>query len=249
VRYATRMLAPSRQFHLVPLADALEGDVAFRAITDRYTAVDVQLSSDPLAADRAFTEENGDELGPGHYRHRSLADKLGEAGMARVRRFFTALLLELTREGDRLVWFADGGLDDLDDEHDDDRLVLRGGVADARLNGSFVLSGGERGQLAHQAQRLGNHDRLRAVAGPGLSLAAVLPRLTLASPVPTCSARLDVGHRPFAALGALLPFVGLFFEELKNGTRLRLVSGLLSPEEMGAAVANARDAAGPFRRV
>lgn len=238
---------PPGQFHVVPIADRGGAFADFHAErAARYAAVDVQLSSDELAADEAFTAEYGDRVGKGRYRHCSLADKLGEEGIARVRSFVTALLLALTGEGDRFVWFIDGaGLGDVrDDEPGDDRLVVRGWVDDARINGSFAFFGGERDELVHECQRLGHYDRVRAIAGPGLSLARVSSELTLASPVPTCSARLEVGLHRFAALEAVLPLVGLFFEELANGTRLRLMSGVLSREEIDAAVARARDAVG-----
>jgi hypothetical protein len=235
------MVDPSGQFRVVPISEGGNTDAHFRAvIAARYVAVDVQLSGDELAADEAFTAEYGDRVGPGRYRHCSLADKLGEDGMVRVRRFVAALLLSLSGEGDRLVWFVNGVDDVCDDEPSEDRLVLRGCVGDARLNGSFALFGGERDALVYHCQRLGHYDRVRGLVGPGLSLAQVSTKLTIGSPVPTCSPRLEVGQYRFAALEATLPLVRLFFEELANGSRLRLVSGALSLEDITTTVAQAR---------
>lgn len=237
------MLDQPGQFQVAPIPAALG------AIAARYAVVDVQLAGDALARDEAFVREHGDLIAPGHYRHRTLTDKLGAEGMARVRRFVADLLGALTTEGDRFVFCLSGGLRaDLDDEHRDDRLLLSGGVDEAGLGGAFVLFGGEREDLDFEVQRLGDHDRLRGLAGPGLTLAQVLPQLTLASPVPTTSERLQAGREPFAALQAVLPRARLFFEELGNGTRLRLVSGRLARGEIEAAVVAVRGSLGAPRR-
>jgi hypothetical protein len=121
--------------------------------------------------------------------------------------------------------------------------LISGWVAEARINGSFVLFGGERDQLPFEVRRLGDYDRVRGITGPGLSLAEVLTKLTMASPVPTCSVRLDSGRTPVAALEAMLPIAGLLFEEVNNGTRLRLVSSKLSRSQMEDAVAAVRRSA------
>jgi hypothetical protein len=152
--------------------------------------------------------------------------------------------MALTGDGDRFIWFLNGGLrSDLDDEYSDDRLLVSGWVNEARLNGSFVLFGGERENLVFEVQRIGDYDLVRGIAGPGLSLAKILSRLTLANPVPTSVVRLSVGPNYLAALEAVLPIAGLFFEEIDNGTRLRLVSGTLSRAQMEAAVIAVRAAA------
>jgi hypothetical protein len=230
------------QFDVVPLPAEYEEDRRFRnVIGTRYAALDVQLTGDDLARDEAFTQEHGEQIGPGHYRHRSLVDKLGEEGVARVRRFVGDVLLDLTEEGDRFVWFVLGGLDEgLDDEHSDDRLVLSGWVDEARINGSMVFFGSEREDVPYQAQRIGDYDRIRGLAGPGLSLARVLQVLTLACPIPTSTVHRQVGRPHLAALEAVLPIGRLFFEELYNGTRMRLVSRTLPPARMEDAVARAR---------
>jgi hypothetical protein len=230
------------QFHVVPIPAVVEEDHRFRAlIAAGYAAVDVQLSGDALANDEAFTQEYGHLVERGRYRHASLVDELGEEGMARVRRFVADLLFALTSENDRFVWFLTGRLRaDLDDEHSDDRLLISGWVDEARINGSFVLFGGERDQVPFEARRLGDYDRVRGIAGPALSLADVLTKLTLASPVPTSAARIYAGRSHLAALEAVLPIAGLFFEEIDNGTRLRLVSGKISSARMEDAVASVR---------
>jgi hypothetical protein len=229
-------------FRLIPLPDAFEEDLQLRAVVDGYTAIDVQLTGDALTADEAFTEEYGRMIGPGHYRHESLADRLGAAEIARVRRFVAALLRELTIEGDGFVWFLDGASGEPGDEPGDERIWVRGYVDEARFNGSFVICGDEREGVSEQAERLGRYDRVRGAAGPGLSLARVLPALGLATPIPTSSVRLSVGP-PFVALAALLPLVDLFFEEVRNGTRLRLVTQSLSIAQIARAVVAARLAA------
>jgi hypothetical protein len=245
------MVDEPRQFHVVPLPATFDEDRHFCAvIAARYAAVDVQLSGNDLANDEAFAHEYGDPIGRGRYRHRSLADKLGVDGIARVRRFVADLLCALTGESDRFVWFLKGSLrDDLDDEHSDnfpdaqgDRLLVSGWVDEAALNGSFVLFGGEREDLAFEAQRLGHYDCVRGIAGPRLSLASVLAKLTLANPLPTSSVRLSAGPNHLVTLDAVLTIAALFFEEINNGTRLRLVSGTLSREQIETTVAVVRAA-------
>lgn len=142
------------------------------------------------------------------------------------------------------MWFTSGGLDEkLDAKHSDDRLLVSGWVEEAGFNGSFALFGGERIDLPFEVRRFGDYDCVRGIAGPGLSLAQVLTKLTLASPVPTSSMRHYSGPTPLAPLEAMLSISGLFFEELHNGTRLRLVSGKLSRAQMEEAVATARRSA------
>lgn len=95
------------------------------------------------------------------------------------------------------------------------------------LGGAFTIFEVAAGDLEGFASLFGACDRVAGLAAPMGSLRAVLSRLSLAAAIPT-------GQRyrfasPFelvdtSALARVLEHGRLFFEEIDNGTRLRLIS-------------------------
>jgi hypothetical protein len=74
------------------------------------------------------------------------------------------------------------------------------------------------------------------MAPPG-EVRALLASLRLAEPVPTTDPALFFQRPTFDALQSVLAHGAFFFEELDNGTRLRLVSASLSQAELTSRVA------------
>src|SRR5262245_47389338 len=119
------------QFRVVPA----------KAIAQEYVVVEVQLSSDALANDEAFTDHYGEQLGPSRYRYRSLIDVSSAEELARIREFITRLLTGLLDEDDRFVWFLNGGVAADDELRCEECIRIRGWVEDTNFNGSYAIFG------------------------------------------------------------------------------------------------------------
>jgi hypothetical protein len=208
---------------------ALHGTSAF---------VDVQLVDDTIANDAVFTREMR-APGPGpQYTPMSLAERLGINGIARVRCFVAELVSRLAGNTKSLVLFAKGIDLSRGDSGDvpEDFVVVHACADQMRLNGRVTIFGIPTNELATYDHLLGDFDTLRGVATTADRLSDTLRLLPLHEPVPTTTPWNVLGPASFATLDAALQTSRFFFEEVRNGTRLRLISRFISADEVGAAV-------------
>lgn len=238
-----RIREPER-FHVVSLAGAPGGDCPLqRLAVDGLVVVDVQLTDLQTATDEAFTWEYGKAVAPGRYRHQCLPERIGGDEMLRIRRFVATLLAELAGGDGSVVWFISGGMPEDDRISLPDHVHVTASMLDsAGANCSSVLYSTpcDHSELECQLRQLGNFDRVRGAMGHGLLFPHVLSILTLGNPLPSASLQRIGGPDQLSALTAVLAHASLFFEEVNNGTRLRLVTGSKTREELEAGVELAR---------
>lgn len=210
------------------------------------TCVDVQLVDDLLAADRVFCEEESEWRGE-QKRWVTLEERIGATEIGKVRAFVAALLVRLADPSDQAIWFADGlsFTGDIEEKTPGEMYMPESFYSifactdEMRVNGRVGIFEVDRDQLGSKSRLFGKFFRVRGLAthvSEQNALASVLSKLTLLDPVPS-TGRVKLTKRPGAAsLKNLLPGSRFFFEELLNGTRLRIVSNHVGVDTIDTAV-------------
>lgn len=224
---------------------APDPDIA-TAVRGVGTIVEVQLTSDELANDNVFAiEKRAPGDGP-RYQSITLAERLPPEELSTVRSFIVRLLRLLYAERSTHVWFV-GGLR-VDDEtwnewslpSPNDYVSLEGFADSMRINGRVSILKLATSELDHYAPLLGQGDIVRGVATRRSSLAETLGRLSMAEPMPTTEGVSALGECSLAPVSALVGAGDLFYEEVHNGTRLRLLSADFDEKTCSAAVEAAK---------
>lgn len=189
-------------------------------------AIELGIVVGPMLADVDYvTDYSGPSpSGLGLRRYRGLDDVLDRETLASTRARLTRLLEALLDEGESWFLFVHGQLDDGLPEPD---AKFSGRVHADPLNGAFTILEVPAGELDGYAPLFGACDRVSGLAAAANSFATLLSRLSLAAAVPT-GQRYRFGS-PFqisdtSALTSALEHGRLFFEEIDNGTRLRLIA-------------------------
>jgi hypothetical protein len=189
-------------------------------------AVDLGLVAGPILADVAYITEYSDPppAQPGPRRYRSLEDTLSADALACLRAALVDLLERLLEAGES--WFLFARTELAEDAMPE--AFFAGQVFAGELNGRFAIFEVPAGDLVAHAALFGAFDRVVGVAAPAGSLRALLSRLSLADAFPTDR---SLPHatpfcvRDTSALARVLGHGRLFFEEVDNGTRLRMIAG------------------------
>lgn len=101
-----------------------------------------------------------------------------------------------------------------------------------KINGRVSIIELSRDDLEYYSQMLGNFDAVRGIAIEPGRMADVLSVLSLTEPIPSSQRGYLVETVSYKSLIAVLELGSFFFEELDNGTRLRLVGKQLDRQKM-----------------
>jgi hypothetical protein len=187
-------------------------------------AIELGLVAGPVLADVDHVTDYSKPLHGPLYRYRGLVDVLDPQQFARAQAGVTRLMASLPGPGEAWFLFLRG---ELDAALPEPLARFSGRIDSDELSGTFTIFEVDEGELDGYAALFGDYDRVAGLVAPAGGLRALLSRLTLAAAIPT-------GQRyrfasPFqledcSALTRVLEHGRLFFEEIDNGTRLRIIA-------------------------
>lgn len=210
--------------------------------------LDIMLIDGPLLKDADFitdySEPTPEPDRPHLRRYCALADRLEAERIDELRRAIVQLLVGLSEDlgcgPSWIVWMKHDARFDLVERHYSIRAFVDGSTSGLiGVNGQMSILEIERDELDDFRERFGTYDGIAGLAVPEGSIHTVLRSLRLASPLPTTRR-----HRPSPmttvvdadVLAAVLDCErSMFFEEVDNGTRLRLASTAFSTEQLRTA--------------
>ena len=209
------------------------------AIGGDYAVVDVQLIQGGLLQDRLFITDfsQPSPRKKHHFQYCTLADRLDEAEIAKIRQFIKELLIALAAPERDFVWFDSG-----DFAQDGEEYYCIDALCDNLwINGRLAIFEVMRDDVAWYSGKFCAGDLIRGVAIEAGRIKEVLARLSLAEPIPTtqrysCFRMIQGADNP-KSLQNILEIATFFFEEIDNGARLRLVSRAIPREQIIATVA------------
>lgn len=196
---------------------------------------------------KQFTDEmtGGRSVGrPDAYVYASLEDRVPENEMKAIREFLCRLLVGLA-EGMSILLVVSGVAGDSGLDEEEDYLELCAHSGDQRMNGEFEIAEIVDSGLSDYAKLFGRYDSVKGIVVPAGGMRPVVRALPLFDPVPaTEKSFVSPGPNP-EAIAVALEYGTLFFEEVKNGTRLRIVCAAEAGVSMREAVSRLiADAAG-----
>lgn len=207
------------------------------------SVTDIQLVQDSLAHNPIFTHDKSRvKAGEEHvYTYVSLSQEISPDEMERLRRSVNRLLTELCG-GLPILWFFTGvSIAHRHLEDSDARIVMECYHEDLGMNGRLAIVAGPPQDVSLGTECLGYFDSVRGVAATSEGLRAILEKLHLAEPVPTTDSSLTFMQPKYQAIRIVLEHGSCFFEELGNGTRLRIVSNRLGGEQVRSALARLQE--------
>ena len=190
----------------------------------KAVAVDLRLVSEVLMADQPFTCDYG-RRGKNHeYVHVSLRDELAQDEMDRVQCCIQRTLEDLARNL-VLVLFVRKGIKhgevfSLEETH----IAIAAHSDDAKVNGQMHIVHIESADIDNYLEFFGNYDSIKGVALRPDKVVGFLQKLRLLDPVPSTTSSFLTGRPSPAAIDTALHCGEFFFEEIGNGTTLRIVS-------------------------
>jgi hypothetical protein len=214
-------------------------------------AIELALVHGPILADVDYITDYSGVASGGGRRYRGLDDVLDAETLAHTRGGIVRLLDALLDPDETWFLFVHGALDD--------DLPSPAACFSARMDdgegrsGTFSVVETWVGELDGYAPLFGACDAVAGLVAPIGSFATLLSRLPLAAALPT-SMRYRFGS-PFElvdanALAAVLGHGRVFFEEIDNGTRLRLITHAHARaalrERLAAITSGHRTATDPF---
>jgi hypothetical protein len=203
------------------------------------SVVDIQLVGDGLADDPTFTWDKSVRKGATRpvYTYVSLCDVLPPEEMAEIRDVVFRVLSGLATDVTYLCFMTGGRVPESDVGELENHLIVRACHESLRMNGRLVVAEMNRDDLAYSMQYFGHYDTMRGVALRPEGLRGMVADLRLFEPVPTT----DRGQRfqppRYGALAIALKHGVFFFEEVNNGTRLRIVSTAISQADLTLEIA------------
>jgi hypothetical protein len=208
--------------------------------SSEMAVVDVQLVGDGLALDPVFTIDKGrPKTGTrGVVTHTSLVDALSEEELLAVRRMVARLLSRLHEDGHFLCFVTGATIPPDVLEGLNILFSVTGYCHELETNGRVSLVQIEPDDVEYIVRGFGYYDALRwvALSDWDKDLPGLVSRLGLLDIVPTTYEG-NLFQRPkFAALKAALTHGRFLFEELKNGTCLRVSSDVVPCSELSDRV-------------
>lgn len=188
-------------------------------------AIELALVSGPIVADVDYITDYSGVAPDRARRYRGLDDVLDTEALAHARGGIVRLLDALLDPDETWFLFVQGALDD---EVPTPAAYFGARMDDGKgRNGTFSIVETWVGELEGYAPLFGACDAVAGLVAPIGSFATLLSRLPLAAALPT-SMRYRFGS-PFelvdtSALTSVLGHGRVFFEEIDNGTRLRLIT-------------------------
>lgn len=203
-----------------------------------YHVVDIQLAFGPFVDDVDYITDystksvyNGREC----HQYRSLEDQISHTELTELRSTITTILSELAANTEAFILFAQGYefKDDPDFSkgefgYPEEYYCIKTCCDYMNINGSINIFETRLETLAIYEKMFCEYDRVKGLAIKEGQMAEILNRLSLRHPEP--STRKKSFSRNLESLYKLLEKGEFFFEEIDNGTRLRITSKSLSPE-------------------
>jgi hypothetical protein len=224
-----------------------------------YNIVDIQLvdsntiSSDPLLF---LAEKSEKAKGQGMLKYCSLGDKLDISELLLIRQCIRDILLALGYKGENFIFFITGlGFVENPDEtkeelgYPEEYYCIEACCDSMNINGRISIFEVPRDELDYYSKIFGNFDRVHGIAiAPG-KMREVLSILSLLEPVPTTKCGYLVNSESLKSLNGVLEIGSFFFEEISNGTVLRLISKLLSKKNIVSVVEECLSRVGGIQNV
>lgn len=182
------------------------------------------LNDDELVIDRAV------EAADGRRTPLALAGRLSNDQLAEHQERVVALLKRVAGTATRCVLFLNATMIDSnapDDAFDrfsipEEFVSLQCCFDDSRMNGTVAIVGVPVRSLGMYRTAIGRADRLRGIL-TNRSFKEVVASLSLADPLPSTEPEQLLGSRSQEPLLHVLQAGDVFFEEIGNGTKLRLI--------------------------
>lgn len=204
-------------------------------ISSEYNIVDIQLVADELNLDQLFIVDKAQKTSDEKIlQYSSLSDKLNILSITTIRKFIINVLLELASKNEDFIWFITGlRLVENPDENEgefkysDEYYCIKAFCDNMRINGQLSILEIVRDEIDYYSKMFGNFDAVHGISIPQGRMRDVLSVLSLTEPIPTTKRGYFVENLSLNSLLAVLGMATFFFEEIDNGTRLRIVSKTL----------------------
>src|SRR5580700_5504581 len=211
---------------------------ALRAVPS-IAVVDVQLVGDDLANDAVFVREKSvvnKGAARGVYTYVALHDAIQPREMDAVREFVFRVLSRLV-DGVRFMCFMQGRVPKDEVNELEDRIVISACHEEMKMNGRVVIAEMDLDDLKYCMKYFGDYDIMRGVALTPEGAAGMRADLRLFEPMPTTDDNSFFQSPRYNAVQAALKHGAFFFEEIGNGTRLRIVSTAITQHDLTDRIA------------
>ncbi|NER34971.1 MAG: hypothetical protein F6J93_13275 [Oscillatoria sp. SIO1A7] len=169
----------------------------------------------------------------------SLQERLSDGQLEMVRKSSVDILSSLASSHEGFIWFVSGLklVEEPDEakgyfEYPEEYYTIDACCDRMSINGRVSIFELSRDDLEYYSQMLGNFDAVSGIAIEPGRMADVLSVLSLTEPIPSSQRGYLVETVSYKSLIAVLELGSFFFEELDNGTRLRLVGKKLDRHNM-----------------
>lgn len=196
-----------------------------------WCVFDLVVTPPSLADDSALTVEREEISADGRRQPILLADRMSEAELAAHQEKLVRLLQRIAGNAESAVLFLSATT--IDDDADDDSydrfrppeefLSLRACFDRGRINGEIAVVRAGIQSLRRYESAFGRYDRVRGLI-TSRAFRDVVNALSLGDPLPSTEPESLLGSHSRQPLLRVLQQGEVFFEEVFNGTRLRLIA-------------------------
>jgi hypothetical protein len=201
--------------------------------------VDIQLVDDALATDVSFVHDKSKpKVGsPGMYTYTSLVDTISRQEICRIRKFVFRVLSHLTGSTSFLCFLTGESLPAECVSDLQPLFSIHAHYEESDMGGKLRIVEMDLEEFEFGVECLGYFDSVRGVAIRRDSKSHdIIENLPLCAPVPTTDPSLPFQPPRPETLRLALKYGELFFEEIGNGTRLRIISAVLGQDALEAAI-------------
>lgn len=197
--------------------------------------VDIQLVSDVIANDELYTLEKS-KLKDGEldtYTYIPLSELISKEQLLKVHQFILFLLSKLSNKS-RFLCFI-GGLvsKDIKTYELENYFTIQAYHEELQINGEVTITDVGFNNLEYILENfIGKFDILKALALNSDSINSIFSELNLSEPVPNTDLNSFFQQPNFKAIKAALNHGIFFFEEINNGTRLRISSSVMKQSDL-----------------
>jgi hypothetical protein len=202
-------------------------------------AVDVQLVGDDLANDTIFVREKSivrTGAPRGVYTYVTLQDAIQPRELDAVREVIFRVLSSLV-DGVSFMCFMQGRVPEDEVSEFENRVVIGAWHEEMRMSGRVIIAEMDLDDLKYCLKYFGNDDTMRGVALTPEGAAGMHADLRLFEPLPTTDDSSFFQSPKYNAIQIALKHGAFFFEEIGNGTRLRIVSTTITQDDLTGRIA------------
>lgn len=195
------------------------------------SVVDIQLVGDELARDVTFTWDRSVRRDPSSPRstYVALHEVVSAETMSRIRSLVHSVATSLVADVRFMCFFT--GPAARDDMPELERCISIVARHEA-MSGAARIVEMDAEELDLATSRLGRFDAVRGVGVTEVGMSGLRANLRLFEPVPTTDRNFLFQPTGYDAIGVALEHGAFFFEEIGNGTRLRVASTAMSQAEL-----------------